>query len=75
MPPHVHTPLPNPHGETHLASSASSRCLTGRCICGSDCHVPGGNEIDVLLVPTNGSRAFAIETKGQAPPHGAEIRP
>lgn len=63
MPPHVHTPLPNPHGERQLAERLIE-LLNGATHLWFGLHVPGGNEIDVLLVHER-IGAFAIETKAK----------
>lgn len=63
MAPHVHTSLPTPHGERQLAERLIE-LLDADTHLWFGLHVPGGNEIDVLLVHEK-IGAFAIEVKAK----------
>lgn len=63
MAPHVHTPLPSPHGERLLAERLIE-LLDEKAHLWFGLHVPGGNEIDQLLVHED-IGAFVIEVKAK----------
>lgn len=63
MPPHVHTPLPGPHGERQLAERLID-LLDEKAHLWFGLHVPGGNEIDQLIVHED-IGAFVIEVKAK----------